>query len=97
MRVPLAVVMAQPDHYTRLQLAFMSQEPPAIEQLVLGVAMLTALVDNRSRGSGGSEPAKVTDYLPFASAWKREEGPAQSTVTSEELQMLSHLSQSRPA
>ena len=89
--------MAQPDHYTRLQMAFMASEPPATEQLVLGVAMLSALVDNRSRASGGGDPARATDYLPFANVWKAEEGPAPSTVTTEELQMFSHLSQSRPA
>lgn len=99
MRVPLAEVMAWPERHVRLQLAFMAKEPTPEDQIILALAQLSALVDNRSRGSAGTTPATAMDYLPFADPWKVEEGPAQSTVTAEELQMFSHLasSKSQPA
>lgn len=68
MRVPLADVLGWPDAHVRLQLAFLAKEPSIEQRLELGIAQLSALVFNRSRGDG-EEGKDIADYLLCDDPW----------------------------
>lgn len=92
MRVPLADVLAWPDHHVRLQLAFLEREPPADDRIEFALAQLSALTFNLQRGKD-SKPLGASDFLAFADPWKQPEQVG--VLGSDEVKMMGHL-RSRP-